>query len=88
MLYCAIFSALVYECLLCILLIKSEQVITTLLISSLKFSALVYECLLCISLIKPEKTLMQEASRHVGRFMRSADSNLRYVGNDYLGYSY
>ena len=31
---------------------------------------------------------MQEASRHVGRFMRSADSNLQYVGKVYLGYSY
>ena len=46
------------------------------------FPALIYECLVCISSIKPEKQVMEEASRHVRRFIRSSDNNLRYVGKD------
>ena len=44
------------------------------------FSALIYECLQCISVVKPDAKVIGEAVTHVGRFMRSADPNLRYVG--------
>lgn len=42
--------------------------------------AIIYECILTISRIVPDPDLLEEASRAVGKFLRSSNQNLKYLG--------
>ncbi|KAL5019552.1 hypothetical protein ScPMuIL_002444 [Solemya velum] len=42
--------------------------------------AIIYESIHSITMIQPNKELLEEASRHVGRFLRSTSRHLQYIG--------
>lgn len=42
--------------------------------------AIIYECILTISRIAPDPNLLEEASKYVGKFLRSSNQNLKYLG--------